>query len=532
MLKLFNRTSEIQATASQSKEKKEDGDKAVNTRLLDTLETNILLCDPKTGIIHYANPKSIETLKKIEHILPIKAEEIIGTCIDVFHKKPLIQRGIIADAANLPHKACIQLADEYLDLSINAVFDNKGTYTTAQLMWDLVTDRERFRQETDQLKQMVELMPINAMMCDPNSLEIIYMNKASKRTLKSLQQHLPVQVDNIMGQCIDVFHKNPEHQRRILKDPTNLPWKARIKLGPETLVLNINAITDSGGTYIGALTTWSVVTHEEQISNTVSQSVTDVSNEVKTLENQATSLASNAEQNIGLAEQVTHSSREATNNVQAVASATEEMAASISEISSQVSHASKISDKASRRVSQANGEAEELSISSAKISEVVRLINDIADQTNLLALNATIEAARAGEAGKGFAVVASEVKSLANQTAQATEDISRQVDAIQGQTKGVVNAISEIGTIIEEVSEIATAISASTDEQGAATQEISRSVDEAANRTRDVANQMDEVKSSSEQTAQSANMVNQASASLAQLAHNLQEEVSQLSKTD
>jgi len=162
-----------------------------------------------------------------------------------------------------------------------------------------------------------------------------------------------------------------------------------------------------------------------------------------------------------------------------------------------------------------------------KIGDVVKLINDIASQTNLLALNATIEAARAGEAGKGFAVVASEVKSLATQTAKATEDIASQVAAIQGATGGAVVAIRGIGTTIGEVKAIATTIASAVEEQGAATQEIARNVQQAASGTAEVSNNIGGVTQAANDTGAAAGQVLSASQDLARQGEVLRGEVSQ-----
>ncbi len=211
-----------------------------------------------------------------------------------------------------------------------------------------------------------------------------------------------------------------------------------------------------------------------------------------------------AEDASGRSSEADAATQDASNNVGAVATASEELSASIAEISQQVSDSATTAADAARKAQASNELMVTLSESAEKISEVVDLINDIASQTNLLALNATIEAARAGEAGKGFAVVASEVKALATQTAQATEAIGGHITAMQDKTKSAVEAIRDIGHSIENVSEIATAISSAVEEQNAATQEISSSAQLAAQGTSEVSRGINLVAEANSQTGKSA----------------------------
>src|SRR5665213_2702157 len=179
---------------------------------------------------------------------------------------------------------------------------------------------------------------------------------------------------------------------------------------------------------------------------------------------------------------------EASGNVQTVAAAAEELHASIDEISRQVTRSAQIAEKAVSETTTTDSSVEALSAAGKKIGEVVQLIQNIASQTNLPALNAPIEAARAGDAGRGFAVVASEVKSLATQTAKATEEIAEQISAIQNATDLVLAAIRSNGTTISEMSEIAAAISSAIVQQGAATREIAGNINQAASGTNEVSN--------------------------------------------
>ena len=197
-------------------------------------------------------------------------------------------------------------------------------------------------------------------------------------------------------------------------------------------------------------------------------------------------LAANAETASSQTAQVAQSSEAASGNVENVAQAAGRLVGSISEIDRQVSESSRVAQEAVAEAARTDGTVKSLTRASNKIGEVVGLINDIASQTNLLALNATIEAARAGDAGKGFAVVANEVKSLANQTTRATEEIGTQITAVQDQTRAVVSAIDAIGKVIEEVSQIAGSIAAAVEQQAAATAEIARNVEPAAAGTSEV----------------------------------------------
>jgi methyl-accepting chemotaxis protein len=198
---------------------------------------------------------------------------------------------------------------------------------------------------------------------------------------------------------------------------------------------------------------------------------------------------------------------EASANVQTVASAADELSSSIAEISRQVTQSAVVSDQAVSQAKATNSEVEGLAQAANKIGEVIRLITEIADRTNLLALNATIEAARAGDAGRGFAIVASEVKSLAQQTGKATEDIAAQVEQIQTATARSVEAIGEIMSTITNISHAATAIASAVEEQGAATSEIARNVQQASAGTAEVTHNVTGVSQAAAETGHAASQV-------------------------
>jgi methyl-accepting chemotaxis protein len=239
----------------------------------------------------------------------------------------------------------------------------------------------------------------------------------------------------------------------------------------------------------------------------------------------AESMSATAEETSRQSTAVAAASEQAATNVQTVASAAEELASSVAEISRRVAESTDIAGRAVSEAARTNAEVKGLAEAAQKIGNIVQLINDIASQTNLLALNATIEAARAGEAGKGFAVVASEVKSLANQTAKATEEIANQINAMQNATAGSVGAIEGIGGTIGKISEIATVIASAVEEQGAATQEIARNVQQAAAGTSEVTSNITGVTQAAGQTGAASAQVLATAGELAKQAEVLRAEV-------
>jgi methyl-accepting chemotaxis protein len=222
---------------------------------------------------------------------------------------------------------------------------------------------------------------------------------------------------------------------------------------------------------------------------------------------------------------VASSSEEASTNVQAVSAAAEELAASVNEIGSQVGRAAQMAKRASEEAQRGDTRVQALAETATRIGDVITLIQDIAEQTNLLALNATIEAARAGDAGKGFAVVASEVKSLAGQTAKATDEIRSQIEDIQSSSRDAVIAIQAISEAVNELDTMNGAVAAAVEEQSATTNEIARNTQEAAAGSSQVSGAIVEVSSASERTGESASAVLAMCGELSSVASTLDKEV-------
>ncbi|KGM15280.1 chemotaxis protein, partial [Actinotalea fermentans ATCC 43279 = JCM 9966 = DSM 3133] len=236
-------------------------------------------------------------------------------------------------------------------------------------------------------------------------------------------------------------------------------------------------------------------------------------------------VAAGAEETSAQAGVVAAAAEQVSRNVQAVAAGAEQMGASIREIAQNAHEAAKVAEQATSVAASTNEQVARLGTSSQEIGNVVKVITTIAEQTNLLALNATIEAARAGEAGKGFAVVAGEVKELAQETAKATEDIARRVEAIQADTDGAVAAIGEITHIIAAINDYQLTIASAVEEQTATTNEMSRGVTEAATGAGEIAANITGVATAAQSTTEVLAQMEAAIGELARMSEDLRARV-------
>ncbi|MCZ6673358.1 MAG: methyl-accepting chemotaxis protein [Verrucomicrobia bacterium] len=515
--------------------------------MMENAPVNVIFAD-RDFQITYANPSSIKTLKTIEQYLPCKVEDLVGQSIDIMHKNPAHQRKILSDPNNLPHRAIIDVGPEKLDLLVSAIYDNNKNYLGPMVTWEVITQKLKTETEMARVMSMMENAPINVM-CADLDLVIQYMNPASYKTLKTLEHLLPIKVDQMVGHSIDVFHKVPEHQRKLLANPKNLPHQAHIKVGDETLDLLVSAIYDNNQQYLGPMVTWEVITEKlanearvkeaaererEQAAKLqvgvtqISEIGTNLAGAAEELTATSTQMGANAEETSAQANVVSAAAEQVSKNVQSVATGAEEMSATIKEVAQNTTESAKVAGQAVSVAESANVTVAKLGESSAEIGSIIKVITSIAQQTNLLALNATIEAARAGEAGKGFAVVANEVKELAKETTKATENIGRMIESIQTDTKGAVEAIGQITTIIKQVNDFQNTIASAVEEQQVTTNEMTRNVTEASKGSTEIASNITNVAKAAQGTSEGANDTKKAAAELSKMAANLQDVVATL----
>ncbi len=423
-------------------------------------------------------------------------------------------------------------AEVWIQASYNPIFDLNGNPSKVVKFASDVTETVKMAQITN----MVEEAPLNMVMAN-RDLEISYANPASIKTLEKLEQYLSIKASELVGSSVDVFH--PNLGANALSDPKKLPYQAMIDIGPELADLQASAIYDRAGDYLGPMITWEIITEKVKAKEREEKMMSDMSDTIKIVSENAQSLgtaseelssvASNMSENSNstfeLANNVAAGSEQVSANVANVATSAEEMSATAKEIAQHASDAAVVGASAVTEAEATSKTINSLGVSSQEIGEVVEVITSIAQQTNLLAFNATIEAARAGEAGRGFAVVANEVKELSKQTATATRDIRRKVDAIQTDASESVSAIEKIREVINRINDNQNAIASAVEEQTATTNEIARNASEAASGSTDIATNITSVSEGTRVTADGAEQTLEAAKQLAVLASNLKEVV-------
>lgn len=553
-------------------------DKAAIVRMqsaVDGAMTAIMMIDRDFKIM-YANASTIKLLESHEAILKdvypgFRVDALIGSNIDMFHANPEHQRTLLSDPDNLPYQTDIAVGPLRFSLNVTAQIDKAGKYIGNTLEWSDVTDIRAKELEVSRLQSAVDAAQANLMVCDAD-LNITYANSSVMEMFRHRQTELRkiwpgLDVDNLVGVCIDGFHKNPAHQRALLSDASRLPAKAEIKVSDLEFEVNATMITGPNGEYMGNMVEWKDITEQKdaerqiqgmidgavagqldnridvgnyagflkglgsginelmdavvepvqeakrvilglaegdltqnmdgvfqgefaELSDAVNTTMNKLMGMVKEIGASSSTIASAANEISQGTTDLSERSEERAVSLEKMASSMEELTVTVRQNADNAREANQLASSArdeatmgGKVVSQAVGAMSEINKSSKQIADIIGVIDEIAFQTNLLALNAAVEAARAGEQGRGFAVVAAEVRNLAQRSASAAKDIktliNESVEKVSEGSKLVDQSgetLSEIVTSVKKVSEIIAEIASASQEQASGIDQVNKAV--------------------------------------------------------
>lgn len=527
---------------------------------IDSSATSIMMVD-RDLTITYANESTIRMINEnaviFKQVYPgFEPDNLVGSCIDIFHKDPEHQRRILNDPKNLPWKADIEVGSLKFSLNVSAMMDAKGNYIGNTLEWSDVTEARLAANNAARIQSAIDGSATCMMMIDRDFV-ITYANPSTQSMMRENFQvfkeaYPSFNLESLIGTCIDIFHVNPEHQRKLLSDPGNLPYEAEISVGPLFFRLNVSAMRDDAGEYIGNTLEWANITLEKAAEDSINGTIEQVdkrTNELNEATNTMVSLsgevarqvseitdetgnaASGAEEMSNTMTSIAAASEQASANINSVAVSTEQMTNSVAEIANNTERARDVTGDAVKNVANASARVDELDSAAKEISQVIEAIVEIAEQTKLLALNATIEAARAGEAGKGFAVVANEVKELAKQTREATADIRVKIENMQTSTESTVAEIGNINSVMNDVNEIVGIIATSVEEQNVATKDIASNISQASTGVKDVTSSVVQAATVSKEIAENLTNVNNGVKGISDSSESLNRSIESVSNT-